>query len=237
MRYGREAYLQSVADQSGIALEDLQAAQDNRVALNEVLSEAGFNEDEIDEILLNAQYAIVDQSVTDGRLTAEEAAERKAQLAELAETRVEWQANREAYHTAWLELLAEKTGLSVEELEAAQEAGTPIHQLLEESMTVEEAQALIDETRQELLDQAVAEGLITPEQAENWQNRPEQPTLRERFTDRMDEEFGEGWQGTLRDRLCPDDGLERGNGERPETHSDTSFGRGGRGPAFDSLDS
>ncbi len=196
MRYGREEYPQSVADQSGIALEDLQSALYERTPLRVVLSEEGFSEEEIDEILLNAQYAIVDKAVEEGRITEEEAVENKEKLAELDEAREEWQANREEYHELWLETISEKTGISVEELEAAQEDGT-LHELLEENMTEDEAQTLIEETRQELVDQALAEGLITEEQAEAWLNRFNHPRLPDDFAEHMENYLGKDWKGRL----------------------------------------
>ena len=196
MRYGREEYLQSIADQSGIALEDLQTALDERTPLRVVLSEEGFSEEEIDEMLLNAQYAIIDKAVEEGRITEEEAVERKARLEELDEARAGWQANREEYHELWLETISEKTGISVEELEAAQEEGT-LHDVLAESMTEDEVQALIEETRQELVDQALAEGLITEEQAEAWLNRVNHRGLPEDFSEHMENYLGADWKGRL----------------------------------------
>lgn len=209
MRYGNEAMLTSIAEQTGISVEELETALADRVRLEDVLTDAGFTEAEIDEIMLNAQYAVVDQAVEEGKMTEEEAVQAKERLAELDTQRNEWAANREAYHQIWVELIAEKSGIPVEDVEAALGYGGNVHQLLEESMTAEEAHALIEEAWNEMVDQALAEGLITEEQAEAMADHaPFDGSVRERMngriTDGLEKRFGDNWQQEFKNRMNPD---------------------------------
>lgn len=65
-------------------------------------------------------------------------------------------------------------GLTVEELEAAKDAGTSKSELLEEAgLTKEEARAAMAEAKADALSEAVANGDITAEQAELIENAPE----------------------------------------------------------------
>ena len=205
-RYGKEAMLESIAEQTGIAVEDLETALEDKVKIEDYLSEAGYSDEEIGEIMLNAQYAAVDQAVEEGKLTEEEAEDAKTNLAELAELRKEWEANRETYHAMWYELIAQKTDFTVEEIEAANEEGINVHKLLEGSYPEEEAHAIIKEAWSEMVDQALAEGLITEEQAENLADKApfSGPGPRERITEGLQERFGDDWQEEFKRRMNPD---------------------------------
>ncbi|NSW54016.1 MAG: hypothetical protein HPY85_16055 [Anaerolineae bacterium] len=144
-RYGGEIFLQSIADQSGIALEDLQTAIEERQRLETVLSEAGFSDDEIKDMFRTAEIAVIDQGVADGKITEEQAEQMKTRLDEMIALREERQANRSALHGLWQSTLLEKLGL-----------------------TLEEWQSILGETRDEVIEQALEQGLITEEQAQQW---------------------------------------------------------------------
>ncbi len=208
--YGKTAMLASIAEQTGIAVEELEAALADRVRLEDYLTDAGNSEGEIDEILLNAQYAVIDQAVDEGKLTDEEAAEAKQKAADFAAQREEWAANREAYHQIWVDLIAEKSGLDAADVEAALGYGGNVHQLLEESFSQEEAHAIIEEAWSEMIDQALAEGLITEEQAEQlaahapFSGDRVRTGIRERIGDNLEERFGENWKDEFQRRMNPD---------------------------------
>jgi hypothetical protein len=210
LRYGSEAMLNSVAEQTGIAVEELEAAIQDKVKIQDLLTEAGYSDSEIDEIMLNAQYAVVDQAVEEGKLTEEEGAAAKEKLAEFDTQREEWAANREAYHQIWVELIAEKSGIPVEDVEAALGYGGNVHQLLEEYMTEDEAHALIEEAWNEMIEQALSEGLITEEQAETLADHAPfngdgvRDRVKGRMADGLEERFGENWQQEFKNRMNPD---------------------------------
>lgn len=208
--YGREAILESVAEQTGIAVEELEAALEDKVRLQDYLMDAGYTEDEAGDILLNAQFAVVDRAVEEGKMTEEEAVEAKAKLAEFDGMRGEWDANREAYHQIWIELIAEKSGLSIEDVEAAIGYGGNVHQLLEENMTEEETYVILDEAWAEMIDQALAEGLITDEQAEALAEHTPfsggrvKERVKGRVAEGLKERFGDDWQEEYKRRMNPD---------------------------------
>ncbi|MEE4193715.1 MAG: hypothetical protein V2J07_00820 [Anaerolineae bacterium] len=210
LRYGKEAMLASIAEQTGISVEELESVLADRVRLEDFLMEAGYSEAETDEILLNAQYAVIDQAVAEGKLTDEEAAEAKLKAADFAEQRQEWAANREAYHQIWVDLIAEKSGLDPADIEAALGYGGNVHQLLEESFSKEEAHAIIEEAWSEMIDQALAEGLISEEQADQLAAHPPfngdrmRNGIRERISENLEERFGENWKDEFQRRMNPD---------------------------------
>ena len=205
MRYGKEAMLESVAEQTGIAVEDLEAALEDKVGIQDYLIEAGYTEEEVQQIFLNAQYAVVDQAVEEGKMTAEEGEEAKAKLAEAESMREEWAANREEYQQLWYEKIAEKSDFTVTEIEEAVEKGINVHKLLEGTYPEEEVHAIIDEAWAEAVDQALAEGMITEEQAEKLaENPPFSKGPRERITQGLEERFGDDWQEEFKRRMNPD---------------------------------
>lgn len=200
MRFGSDVYLASIAEQTGIAVEDLQAALDDHVRLEDVLIEAGFTTEEVDEIMLNAQYAQIDQAVADGRMTEENAAEVKANLAERAEQHQLWETNDEIIHDVWVAAVAENSGLNVAEIEAALDAGSTMSQFLQENFTAEEAQTILQTSWTQAIDQALADGLITDEQAALMADHvPFAGGPRGRMADGVEDRFG----GNGRDNRSP----------------------------------
>jgi polyhydroxyalkanoate synthesis regulator phasin len=92
-----------------------------------------------------AQVAVIDANVADGSLTDEQAATLKQRLADAIARRAEAQANHGAINELWQKTLSEKLGLSIEEM-----------------------QSLFGETRDEVIQQAMEQGLLTEEQARQW---------------------------------------------------------------------
>ena len=71
------------------------------------------------------------------------------------------------------EAIAGALGISVEELEAAQAEGTPLFALAEErGVEMETVRAAMEAVREEAIDQALADGEITQEQADWLRSRP-----------------------------------------------------------------
>ena len=70
-------------------------------------------------------------------------------------------------HEWMLSALADATGLSIEELESRHEAGETHLEIAESlGLSAEEVQALMDSVHESVLDDAVANGWMTAEQAE-----------------------------------------------------------------------
>ncbi len=81
LHYDRDTMLESLAEQSGIDIELLKEAVENREDFTELLSEAGFTEEEIVAMVMNAHIAVIEQMLEDG-VISEEQAEKMRQRAD-----------------------------------------------------------------------------------------------------------------------------------------------------------
>ena len=129
-------------------------------AVDEALAaELGISVDELEAAQEAAREVAIAQAIADGTITQEQVDLREA-----------GQALREySDHEA---VLANLLGLSVEELEAAKDDGS-IRDLVEASgLTQEEIQAAMEEAHDAAVAQAVADGVITQEQADQLEEAP-----------------------------------------------------------------
>ncbi|HET59411.1 MAG TPA: hypothetical protein ENN32_03490 [Chloroflexi bacterium] len=81
LHYDHETMLESLAEQSGIDIALLTEAVENREDFTELLSEAGFTEEEVVEMVMNAHIAVIEQMLEDG-VISEEQAEKMRQRAD-----------------------------------------------------------------------------------------------------------------------------------------------------------
>ena len=128
---------------------------DYDTALAEAL---GISVTELETAKEAAREAAIQQAVEDGSLTQEEAdlLAAKAALREYID------------HEA---LIEEALGISIEELQAAREGGISIPELLAENgLTMEDVQAAMQAAHEAALQQAVQDGVITQEQADQLQD-------------------------------------------------------------------
>jgi hypothetical protein len=80
-------------------------------------------------------------------------------------------------HDAMIAVYAEKLGISVDDLNARMEAGETMAQIAyAEGLTADEFTALMADTRSQALEQAVADGTLTQEQADWMQTRGNRST-------------------------------------------------------------
>ncbi len=158
---GDSAYL---AEALGITEEELQAAFEEVRAAGkpeegsekgaQLAAALGITVEELDAAREAAQDAALAAAIAEGKITEEEAA--------LIEAR---QALRDYMDQE--EMLASALGLTTAELAAAKEAGQKIPDLLEElGLDQETFQANIEAARDAALDQAVSDGIITQDQAD-----------------------------------------------------------------------
>lgn len=128
---------------------------DNALDMDAFLADAlGISADELSAAREAAKDAALEQALADGRITEEQIA--------LMEARQALQDYIEKD-----ELTAEALGITVEELEAAQADGQRIPDLLEElGLEKEDYEANLQAAHEEMLQQAVEDGVITQEQAD-----------------------------------------------------------------------
>jgi hypothetical protein len=128
---------------------------DNTIDMDALLANAlGISTEELSTAQENAKDAALEQALADGKITEEQIA--------LMEAR---QALQEYIEKD--ELTAKALGITVEELEIAQEEGQRIPDLLEElGLAKEDYEANLQTAHEELLQQAVKDRVITQEQAD-----------------------------------------------------------------------
>jgi hypothetical protein len=85
----READRQAVADLLGVDIEDLKTQLKSGTTLAGVATANGVEVSAVVELIVQQKTARIDEAVADGRITAEQASERTADLQERVQTRVE----------------------------------------------------------------------------------------------------------------------------------------------------
>lgn len=158
--FGENQYL---ADALGITVEELQAAMEavrsNNAGPGSDFSAAlatalGISADELAAAQQSAHTAALEQALADGEITQEEYDNFIARQA------LQGYLNRET-------MLATALGMSAEELQTALAEGQRIPDLLEEQgISQEDFQAAMQAAQHAALDEAVADGVITQEQAD-----------------------------------------------------------------------
>ena len=169
----RQATDEATAEALGMTIDELEAAHEARQRIPDLAEEKGVDMADIQAAVDVARNAVLDQAVADGTLTQEEAdvikdhpgrgfgpgpgGEYGAFAPELMEN----------LHQATDEATAEALGMTVDELEAAHKAGQRMSDLAEEKgVDMADIQAAVDAARDTVLDQAVADGMLTQEEAD-----------------------------------------------------------------------
>ena len=154
-----EAILSGERPEGNIDFRGIFNKGDREEGEDALAAELGISVDELEAAKEAAHEAAIAQAITDGVITQEE-----------ADLWAAGQALREYMdHDA---VLADILGLSVEELEAAKEDGS-LRDLVEASgLTPEEMMTAMQAAHETAVSQAVADGVITQEQADQLQEAP-----------------------------------------------------------------
>jgi hypothetical protein len=128
---------------------------ENAIDMNALLADAlGISTDELNAAREAAKDAAIEQALEDGKITEEQIAMMEAR--EALKNYIEKD-----------ELMAKALGITVDELEAAKEEGQRMPDLLEElGIDPEDFEANMQAVHEEVLQQAVEDGIITQEQAD-----------------------------------------------------------------------
>lgn len=156
-----EAMQEIVADALGISVEELEAARADGIHLPELAESLGVDLADVQAAIEAARIEAINQAVADGDLTQEQADEILANMAFRSVMRdIFGPEDAKAATAAAL-------GISVEELEAAREDGTRLPELAEElGVDLADVRDAVQSAREDAINQAVADGLITQEQAD-----------------------------------------------------------------------
>jgi uncharacterized protein (DUF433 family) len=165
-----EAVKAAIADTLGISMEELEAAREEGTKLPELAEELGVDIADVEAAIQAVRAEAIDQALADGLITAEQAERLLNQDGRPGPgggRRGPQIFDREAMEAA----TADALGISVEELQAAREEGTTIPELAEElGVDMANVQAAVQAAREDAINQALADGTITAEQAERLLN-------------------------------------------------------------------
>lgn len=165
MKPHREQMDEAVAEALGISVEELEAARDEGKTIYDIALEQGVEFADVQAAIEAARQEAIEQALADGKIT-EEMAERIIERMEQMPP-AGWM---QPYHDQMQEAVAESLGISVEELEAARTAraeGQPPAEIAEElGVSFDEFRQAMRDAHEEIVEQAVADGVLTPEQAE-----------------------------------------------------------------------
>ncbi len=161
------SYLEAaIADAFGITVEELEANKEAGVTLTDLAIEQGLTVAEFESKMEAARTAAIDAALAAGDITQEQADEMKARIAE-GKTNGKGPKGDSPIHEYIQSALAEAFGVTVEELQALQDEGLTLKDLaIEQNLTVEAFQEKMETARTTAIDNALADGVITKEQAE-----------------------------------------------------------------------
>jgi uncharacterized membrane protein len=153
----------ALAEAFGLTSEELQAAQQDGKNLRDIAVEQGLTVAEFQEKINQARQSALEQAVADGVITQQQA----DKLSALKDTAKARRDQMGAMHETMQAAVAAEFGLTVDELQARQDAGDTLMDLaVEQGLTVAEFEAKMTAAHTKALSQAVADGVITQEQAD-----------------------------------------------------------------------
>ena len=174
---GREAMTATIAEALGITEADLEAARAEGKTPQELAEELGVDWAEVQTTLQAARAEVLAQAVADGNITQEQAdnmLNREGWRSGLGDGHY-FPLGNSGEGGRWVEMkatIAEALGITEADLEAARAEGKTPQELAEElGVDWAEVQTTLQAARAEVLAQAVADGNITQEQADNMLNR------------------------------------------------------------------
>lgn len=167
--FDRDEMKAAVADALGLTVEELEAAKEDGTKLRELAEAQGVDMETVKAAVQAYRETAVADAIAAGTITDEQGEQllshdgkcngkkqgRGGRLGRFVD--------REVVAAA----IADTLGISVEELQAAKEAGTSMEELAAENgVELEEIRAAIETVKAEAVQQAVEDGTITQEQAD-----------------------------------------------------------------------
>jgi uncharacterized protein YidB (DUF937 family) len=216
----QEVMIDALAEATGLSVDEINQRMEEGETLHEIAESAGVEGEELAALMEEALDVALVQAVEDGELTQEQA----DQIKEHMEERFENRPHREGPHSeelrgrmreAMIDALAEATGLGVDEINQRMEDGETLHEIAESAgVEDEELATLMEEALDAALQQAVEDGELTQEQADQ-------------IKEHMEERFEDGFS------RMPFGGMGGGHGK----HGGGMFGKGhgGFGGCFNST--
>ncbi len=157
-----EAVHTAIADALNMSVEDLEAAKEDGQRLPEIAEAQGVEIETVKAAAEAAKEEAVNQAVADGTLTQEQADHI------LSGEGRGGRGGRSGKFGGNSEALADALGMTVEELQAAKDEGLTLEEIAEQQgTTIEDVRAAMQSAKEEAINQAVADGTLTQEQADS----------------------------------------------------------------------
>lgn len=170
--FDRDAAKAVVADALGLTVEDLEAAKEAGTRLPELAEAQGVELQAVKDAVQAYRETAVAEAIAAGTITEEQGEQLLSHEGRRGHRggkyghgggRLGGLIDREVVATA----IADTLGISVEDLRAAKEAGTSMEELAAENgVSVEDIRAAVEAVKAEAIQQAVEDGTITQEQAD-----------------------------------------------------------------------
>lgn len=184
--------LTNLLKEKGATDEEINSTLESGKSLYDFAIEKGLTDDEIKEYILNERIKKIDEAVANGKMTADQGEEAKTKL---QESSVNWnfqnQGNNKIngfmnikhnMHSALTNLLKEK-GVTDEEINSALEAHKSLYDFaIEKGVTDDEIKEYILNERIKKIDEAVASGAMTTQQAEDAKTKLQEKSASWDFT-------------------------------------------------------
>lgn len=159
----REQFIVALAEELGIAEEDLQAALDEGRNPFQLLLEYDIESEEFDAAMSVAVSQVIDEAVADGAMPEAVAEWITGQVMDKVPP-MGWMLD---YYDEMQASVAEHLGVSIEDVEAVHAEGkSPVEIAEELGIEPEELRDAMETAWQEAIDQAVVDGALTEEEAE-----------------------------------------------------------------------
>ncbi len=167
------------ADAFGISAENLEARLVDGERLTDIAAEYGFEGDEFVSLIQTVHSTATEAAVAQGLITQEQAdlfgnrpefggQGKHGQFGQMSGPRGQGNFEEGPLHDYMSAAIADALGISTEDLEAAKEAGTPLHELVD--MDFAELQEIMQAARTSAVEQALADGVITEDELGNFGN-------------------------------------------------------------------
>lgn len=162
-RVGNRIALEALAEILDMTTDEIRSALQDGQTVLELAEAQGMTEEEVEAALQAAAEERVQQALADGKITEEQA---DAMLERVANAEFPW-LDQTFDRNPLVDGLAEFLGMTSDELKAAREDGQTLEEILEsQGKTMDELKAYAQEKAEERIQQALADGKITQEQAD-----------------------------------------------------------------------
>ena len=168
--FDRDEMKAAIADALGVTVDELEAAKEDGTKLRELAEAQGVDMETIQEAIQAYRETAVADAIAAGTITEEQGEQllsHDGKCGEKKQGRRGGRLGRFVDRETVAAAVADTLGISVEELQAAKEAGTSMEELAAENgVELEDIRTAIETVKAEAVQQAVEDGTITQEEAD-----------------------------------------------------------------------